>query len=69
MRTTLDLRPYKPHATRDSLLTTKEVAARWGYNESSVARMRNRNYGPRHCTLGRNIRYRLSDVLAWENSA
>ena len=52
------------------LLTTEQLAKRWGMNAGSVENMRNRNKGPVCIKLGRGnsapVRYRLTDIEAFE---
>jgi len=50
----------------DEMLTTREVAAYLRLDPLTIYRWRKRNHGPRWIRDGRFIRYRRSDVLAWE---
>ncbi len=51
------------------LLTTKDVAARWRCSEHYVKLLRGQDRGPSYVRVGgRAIRYRLADVLAWEQA-
>lgn len=57
----------------DTLLSVDDLAARYGVSKSTVyqwnwARHRGRrpSAGPPLIRIGRHVRYRLSDVLAWE---
>lgn len=49
----------------DELLTTKEVARRSGEAEITWVMRRMEGRGPKYLKLGRNVRYRWSDVAAW----
>ena len=49
----------------ERLLTKKEVAGRWQVSEKTVER-RMRKDGLPYIRIGRQIRFRLSDILAWE---
>ncbi|ALB03003.1 helix-turn-helix transcriptional regulator [Kocuria palustris] len=50
-------------------LTIKDLAARLGVSEQTIRHWRMRGYGPRSFTPrgSRLVRYRLEDVIAWEN--
>jgi len=50
----------------DRWLTRKELAARLGVPEKTPAQWATKGTGPRYARFGRHIRYRLSDVMAWE---
>lgn len=49
-------------------LTRPELAARLRLTENVLAHWPARGYGPRARKFGGRIRYKMSDVLAWENS-
>jgi hypothetical protein len=54
----------------DQWLTRKQVAAREQMAEATLAQWgsgRERR-GPKFAKFGRHVRYRLSDVIAWENA-
>jgi hypothetical protein len=52
-----------------TLLTPTQLAERWGMAAVSLATMRSRNLGPPFIRLGNNtVRYRLSDIIAYERS-
>lgn len=58
-------------ASRDGkLLTTEELAERWSMDPGSLENWRNAKKGPVFIKLGKAgsslVRYRLSDVEAWE---
>jgi excisionase family DNA binding protein len=48
-------------------LTPQDLADRAGVPLATVYRWNSEGTGPRYMTLGRHARYRLADVLAWEN--
>lgn len=55
----------------ETLLTQKELAARWGISERWVEKLRARGTGPAFLKLGdsptlKTIRYRLADIEAYE---
>lgn len=58
-------RPGRP----DVLLTPKELAGRWQVAAQSLANDRCAGRGPAYVKIGSRVRYRLSDVLAWEDGA
>ncbi|WP_102108830.1 helix-turn-helix transcriptional regulator [Oceaniglobus roseus] len=47
-------------------LTQHELAARWRIADRTLERWRAERYGPAWITIGGSIRYRMSDVLAFE---
>lgn len=49
------------------LLTTEEVARLCRVPESTVRQWRYRGTGPKNARIGRGIKYRRSDVVAWMN--
>jgi len=55
--------------TADPLLITQvELASRWRISEATLERDRSLKKGVRYMKLGGAIRYRLDDVLAYEDS-
>jgi excisionase family DNA binding protein len=50
----------------DSWLTRVEVAARLRVPEKTLAQWASQKRGPRYRRFGRHCRYRLSDVILWE---
>jgi hypothetical protein len=48
------------------LLTTLQLAARWAMAEATLRNWRVLGMGPPFIRVGRNVRYRLSVILAWE---
>lgn len=54
----------------DPLLTIEEVAGRYGYHPQSLRNLRSQGKGPKAVKLpGGRVRFRASDLLAWELSA
>lgn len=52
------------------MLTSKEVGAHLRYSEEALSLMRRKNKGPTWLKLpSGGVRYRMSDVLAWEIAA
>jgi hypothetical protein len=56
--------------TQDQYITTAELAARWRMAIGSIRNMRTAGRGPKFVKIGHgwsaHVRYRLSDVLAYE---
>jgi excisionase family DNA binding protein len=50
----------------DRWLTRKELAARLGVPATTPAQWASKGTGPRYARFGRHVRYRLSDIIAWE---
>lgn len=49
-------------------LTIEELADRVGVPPATVYRWNSRGGGPRYMKIGVHVRYKLADVIAWENS-
>lgn len=49
-------------------LTIKALAEREGVPVATVYRWNTRGDGPRYLKIGKHVRYRLSDVEAWERT-
>lgn len=47
-------------------LTQRELATRFRLSVRTIERWRADRYGPAWIIIGSSIRYRMSDVLAWE---
>ncbi len=47
-------------------LTARELAERWKVSCRTLERWRAQRSGPAWITIGGSIRYRTTDVLAWE---
>jgi DNA-binding transcriptional MerR regulator len=48
------------------ILTTKQLAERWGITERTLRLWRAVRYGPKWMKMGKAVRYRLEDVQRWE---
>jgi hypothetical protein len=55
-------------AQSDSWLTREDLAERLKLPKSTLNQWACRGLGPRYAVFGRHARYRLSDVIAWEES-
>ena len=63
---------YRPllQLTDSVMLTSKEVGAHLRYSEEALSLMRRKNEGPAWLKLPSGaVRYRMSEVLAWELEA
>lgn len=47
-------------------LARKQLANRWQMAEATLAQWACRDKGPKYARFGKHVRYRLSDVIAWE---
>ncbi|WP_280428339.1 helix-turn-helix domain-containing protein [Nocardia brasiliensis] len=56
--------------TTDDWMTREELAARLKVPVKTLAgwAARSPQKGPRYALIGRHARYRLADVIAWENA-
>lgn len=52
----------------DRWLTRVEVAERLRVPEKTLAQWAHRRVGPPYARFGRHCRYRLSDLIAWEDA-
>lgn len=53
---------------REQHLTPEQLSARYSVPLSSIYAWRTRRTGPRGIRVGKHLRYRLSDVITWEES-
>jgi hypothetical protein len=51
---------------REQLMTQEELAYRWKISEATLERNRSMKQGVKFLKIGGLIRYKLSDVLAYE---
>lgn len=58
----------KSHPESERHLTSQELADRERVPLATVRAWRFHGNGPRGMTIGKHVRYRLSDVVAWEES-
>jgi hypothetical protein len=49
-------------------LSRQELAARWGVPSKSLAQWACNGTGPPYARFGKHVRYKLSDVTAWEDA-
>jgi hypothetical protein len=49
-------------------LTRPELAERWKMPPSTLDQWAHLGRGPKYAKFGRHCRYRLSDVIDWENA-
>jgi excisionase family DNA binding protein len=49
-------------------LTRQEVADRQKVPLATLAQWASQGKGPKYAKFGRHVRYRLSDLIAWENA-
>jgi hypothetical protein len=52
--------------TGDRWLTRRELADRYSLPVKTPAEWATKGTGPPYAKFGRHVRYRLSDVIAWE---
>jgi predicted DNA-binding transcriptional regulator AlpA len=52
----------------EPVLTTEQLAQRYGITPNAVAQRRQRRQGPRGFRSGRRVLYHESEVLAWEKA-
>lgn len=50
------------------LMTTEEVASRWGIKPETLKAWRHYGRGPKFVKIGRSVRYKLKDVEVFEKS-
>ncbi|MEU4823103.1 helix-turn-helix domain-containing protein [Actinomadura sp. NPDC023710] len=48
-------------------LTPEDLSGRFGVPVKTVYDWNSKGTGPRYMKIGRHARYRLADVIAWEN--
>jgi hypothetical protein len=56
-----------PPANGDVMLTSRDLARRWGMNEGSIRVMRSEGRGPKYITLGRRSRGKRPRVRYWKS--
>jgi predicted DNA-binding transcriptional regulator AlpA len=52
----------------DEFLSVEELAARWKRPKAAIYGLRYRREGPPAIRIGRVLRFRVSDVEAWERA-
>ena len=50
----------------DGWITRRELAGRYSLPVKTLAQWASKGTGPPYAKFGRHVRYRLSDVFAWE---
>lgn len=50
-------------------LTPEDLVERFGVPISTIYRWNYMGTGPRYMTVGKHVRYRLTDVESWENES
>jgi hypothetical protein len=61
-------RKWKPMAEKlVEWLTRKELADRWKMPRATLDQWAYLGFGPPYAMFGRHARYRMSDVIRWEN--
>lgn len=60
--------PTNNGSPENTFLTVEELASRYSIPTQTVYGWRVANKGPRGLKIGRYVRYRLSDVIAWEKA-
>ncbi|SEG44224.1 Helix-turn-helix domain-containing protein [Thermomonospora echinospora] len=58
----------QPTADEARHLTPDDLAARLGISVGAVYQMNRRRTGPQYLKIGRRVRYKLTDVIEWENA-
>jgi hypothetical protein len=53
--------------TDETWLTRRKLADRWEMPARTLDQWASQGRGPKYALFGRHARYRLSDVIAWEN--
>ncbi|MCW2813173.1 MAG: hypothetical protein JWN84_628 [Nocardioides sp.] len=57
---------HEVHARRD-LLTSTQLAERWGVSTGHLANLRHHGEGINYLKIGSRVAYRYADVIAYEN--
>jgi predicted DNA-binding transcriptional regulator AlpA len=52
----------------DRWISRQELAERYGVPVKTPAEWASKGTGPRYAKFGRHVRYRLGDVIAWEQT-
>lgn len=56
------------HTSEDYWLSRQELAGRLKLPSKTLAQWATHGRGPRFSKIGRFVRYKLSDVIAWEDA-
>lgn len=52
----------------EKIFSRQDLAERYGVPVQTISIWKQKGYGPRSFRAGKYTRYRLSDILAWEES-
>ncbi|MGW9004976.1 helix-turn-helix transcriptional regulator [Brevibacterium casei] len=55
-------------AATEKIFSRQDLAERYGVPVQTISIWKQKGYGPRSFRAGKYTRYRLSDILAWEES-
>jgi len=66
IQNSLEINQIQPIARDEIFLDDRTLATRWGCSPKTLRNQRSLGKGCRFTRLGRLVRYRLSDVLAFE---
>jgi hypothetical protein len=55
-------------AVLSDLLTARDLAERWGCSVGHLANLRSAGLGPGYLKIGTSVRYRVCDLLAYEQA-
>ncbi|MDH6678423.1 hypothetical protein M2284_002626 [Rhodococcus sp. LBL1] len=61
-------REVKVLTSEDRWMSRKELAGRLNLHPQTLSNWAVQGKGPRHARIGRSARYKLSDVIAWEEA-
>ena len=53
---------------QDEWISRLDLAGRWRMPVATLNQWACQGRGPRYAKFGRHVRYRLTDVIAWENA-
>lgn len=51
-----------------TLISPEQLADRWTLPLATIYQLNHKGTGPRRIKIGKHVRYRLADVIAWENA-
>jgi hypothetical protein len=57
-----------PEHDADRWISRQELAERYGVPAKTPAEWASKGTGPRYAKFGRHVRYRLGDVIDWEQT-
>ncbi|MGN6035061.1 helix-turn-helix transcriptional regulator [Brevibacterium casei] len=55
-------------SVEEKIFSRQDLAERYGVPVQTISIWKQKGYGPRSFRAGKYTRYRLSDILAWEES-